>query len=364
MMSKLLELSQDNNSESYKLLERIYKEQYEQRNKIDEKSTEQCSSSKDRDDPRQTSGQTDREATPTPQDDQQEKDSEEEIETICPKQGKDIKSSSVQSIHDPQACYRTKGKGASKQTVSGYHANITESCDEDEDVHLILDVEVQGANICEDAFLLNGITGAQQVLDRSGAEEKQIDQVITDGGYDSVENRNEMLKEENPNWQLAKMKGAVHVFEMSYNETGTLEVNDKNSQTKLDVKYSDRAQKYVITTKQGKKRYMTKVQIEDYIAHQQIVDQVDKQSYNLRASVESTINQSFHRLEKNNKIKYRGLLKCQWYVLSRAFWVNVVRIRDKKMKNNLELAIMLLIYSLKALIVKRTLKQQFQLSYY
>ncbi len=52
-------------------------------------------------------------------------------------------------MHDPEAAYRSKGEGVNKQIVSGYHANITESCDPSDEVNLILDVEVVPANICE-----------------------------------------------------------------------------------------------------------------------------------------------------------------------------------------------------------------------
>ncbi len=80
---------------------------------------------------------------------------------------------------------------------------------------------------------------------------------------------------------------------------------------------------------------MTEEQIDNYIQHQRIQEQVNQESYNLRATAESTIHQCFHRLKKRNKIIYRGLVKCHWYVLSRALWVNVVRITEKIGRNTL-----------------------------
>ncbi len=60
----------------------------------------------------------------------------------------------MQSVHDPKATYRTKGQGENKQNVSGYHANITESCTPDDPVNLIIDVNVETANAGEDTFLI------------------------------------------------------------------------------------------------------------------------------------------------------------------------------------------------------------------
>jgi len=286
------------------LLERIYKEQYEE---IDE---EEGGNKGDYD---LTKG-------------------EERVKVVSPKKPKEIGSSSVQSIHDPEAAYRTKGQGASKQTVSGYHANITESCTPEDELNLILDIEVVAANVCEDAFLMDTVDRCQELINQAHGGNSEIEEVITDGGYDSIENRSQMLEEEYPTWSIAKMKGGRRIYEMSYNNTGELEVYDLKSGERCKVHFSDRAQKYVIQLEDGNRRYMSKEGVENYIKRQEVEAQVNKESYNLRASVESTIHQTFHRLKKNNKIVYRGLIKCQWYVISRAFWVNIVRIMDKNIK--------------------------------
>ena len=296
----LLEHGKGSVEESYVLLKRIYEEQYEQ---------------KDNDENDDSPGGSD--------------------QKVVLKQPKDIPSSSVQSIHDPDAAYRTKGQGASKQTVTGYHSNVTESCDPQEDVHLILDVEVVKANVSEDAFLIKTVDTCQQILEQAHDEGQKIEEVITDGGYDSIANREEMLKEQRPQWSIAKMKGRSLSYQMEKDEQGNLEVFDRQSGEHLEVHYSERAQKHVIHTVGGNKRYMTEEQIDNYIQHQRIQEQVNQESYNLRATAESTIHQCFHRLKKRNKIIYRGLVKCHWYVLSRALWVNVVRITEKIGRNTL-----------------------------
>jgi IS5 family transposase len=337
-----LALAKGRESPDYKLLERIYKEQYDQvikGNDADEDASDG--------EVELPEGPLDMGLEETP------------MEVIVPKAPKDISSSSVQSIHDPEAAYRTKGQGASKQTVAGYHVNITESCDPEEKVHLILDVDVVPANVSEDAFLVDAINASQQIIDQVDGEASRIEEVITDGGYDSIENRKKMLEAQNPIWSMSKMKGGRRVYQMEKNDAGELEVYNIESGEQLEVKYSHKAQKYVIKSPSGTDRYMTPKQIENYIQRQQIEDQVNTESHNLRATVESTIHQTFHRLKKNNKIVYRGLIKCQWYVLSRAFWVNIIRITDKTQRNLKNTAFYLILTigtSLKALILNGTLK--------
>ena len=334
----LLELGSGSESADYQLLARIYQEQYDPVTK---------DNNSDEDDWDDGSGLPEGPLDMVPS------------TKVVPKAPKDICSSSVQSVHDPEAAYRTKGQGSSKQTVAGYHVNITESCDPQEEVHLILDVDVVAANVSEDVFLIDAVNATQQMIDHVNGEVSRVEEVITDGGYDSIENRKKMLEAQNPTWSMAKMKGGHRVYQMENNDVGELEVYQIENGEKLEVTYSQRAQKYIIKSQSGAVRYMTAKQIENYIARQQIEEQVNEESYNLRATTESTVHQTFHRLKKNNKIIYRGKIKCQWYALSRAFWVNIVRIADKKQRNLKKTAINLiltLVASLKSLILNENLK--------
>lgn len=246
---------------------------------------------------------------------------------IKAKTPKEIPSNSVQSIHDPEAAYRKKGKGHSTQTVSGYHANITETCDPQDPINLICSVEVQPANICENEFLLPAIKSAEEVLAKPvNQENSQIEEVITDGGYDSIENRKTMSKPETPTWSLAKFKGRQRAYDMEYGKDGQVIINDKKTSESYEVKYIDKKGKYRIRTKNGSYRYWTKEEIANYIESQSLLDNYTEESYNLRANVESTIHQVFHRVKNRQKIVYRGLTKSHWYVLNRALWVNSIRI--------------------------------------
>jgi len=263
------------------------------------------------------------------------------------KDSKEVKSDSIQSIHDPDAAYRTKGKGASKQNITGYHANITETCGNDNTVNLILSVEVSRANVSESEFLFPSINASEKVLEQANPTgTNKIKQVTNDGGYDSVENREKMREANSPSWNMSKIKGRELVFEFSYDKEGKPIVQDAKTKELYQINYSEKLKKYVIIRPNKKaRRYFTKQQIEDYIFLQKIMDGKTEEDKKLRPNVESAIHQTFHRLEKRKKIKYRGLLKCKTYVYFRAIWVNFSRI----LKQKLELSSFLIIFLLRVL---------------
>jgi len=257
------------------------------------------------------------------------------------KEANELSSSSIQSIHDPQATFRSKGQGKKKQHISGYHANLTETCDESNDFNLIVDVQVGKANVNEDEFLLKAIESSEGLLQSTNRglehEEKVIEQVTTDGGYDSNENRIKMARPGMPHWNMGKGKGGKQTFHIYRDADGNLQAVDKKTGIKCQVGRTRKGDKIVIsvpgTDQQKTHRYFTEQQIETYILLQNILSGLREEDKNLRANVESTIHQSFHRLLKRNKMKYRGEYKCQMYVTSRALWVNFRRIFENTAQN-------------------------------
>lgn len=257
--------------------------------------------------------------TCTKDSDDDNSDPKQDIEPLAPNK---IKSDSVQSVHDPDACYRKKGKDLSEQTVQGYHANITETCSQDNDLNLITSAITTPANIAESSFLLEAIEESQEHL----GNDNPISETITDGGYDSVSNREEMSKQNNPIWKMHKLKGRERRYHMEF-EGEQLKVKDTKDNCKdCKVEWSKRASKYKITASDGTIRYMTKTEVEDYITALEITQQATDEDYNLRSNVEATIHEVFHRLLKRQKTRYRGLIKSHWYVLFRAISVNLGRI--------------------------------------
>jgi len=90
---------------------------------------------------------------------------------IAIKNGKELSGSTLQSPDDVEATYRKK----SGESARGYVANITETCDPDNELQLVTAVSVQ-SNVTDDQELL-----AEDVARLS--ERTDIKEVITDAGY-------------------------------------------------------------------------------------------------------------------------------------------------------------------------------------
>jgi len=255
-----------------------------------------------------------------------------------------IGSGTVQSVHDTDAAYRKKGKSENVKIVKGYHGNITETCDEAGKPNLIIDVITTPANKSENEYLEAGIKRSQEKLGQG----KRIEQVITDGGYDGKGSRHAMQQSEAPSWKMPKLKGPERVYKMEHDQQGELVVKDSKTNRRLEVGWSKKTNKHVVKNLNGTTRYFTKEQVKQYIQALEILDNTDDHDYNLRANVESTIHEVFHRLGRRHKIKYRSLTKCHWYVLMRAQAVNIGRISRYMTEKAIEKAILKLTALLKA----------------
>lgn len=244
-----------------------------------------------------------------------------------------VSPESMQSVHDPQAAYRRKGHGNSEQKVSGYHANITETCSEGNPFNLVTDVQVVEAHICEDTFLLPAIDGSNEVLQG----QNPVKHVTTDGGYDSRANRQAMAKEDTPHWNMSRHKGTQLRYQLSRDRQGNLWAYCKKREETCRVTFSQRVAKHVIHHGDGTKRYMTQQEMENYLLLQAHYTAQDSSQNNIRPNVEATIHQVFHRLLKRDRIKYRGKYQCTLYVFSRAYWTNFRRICKNQVQTALDL---------------------------
>jgi len=91
--------------------------------------------------------------------------------SICPKENRDLTSGSLQSVDDLEASYRTKGNAHYK----GYVANLTETCDPENDLQLITKVQVAPNNTDDSQLLADALPNLQERTD--------LDTLMTDGGY-------------------------------------------------------------------------------------------------------------------------------------------------------------------------------------
>lgn len=86
---------------------------------------------------------------------------------------KEISAASLQSPDDPDATFRTK----SGKQYRGYVANVTETCDPDNDFQLILKTQTE-SNLTDDAAMLVDVL--PELVERT-----DVDTMATDGGYNS-----------------------------------------------------------------------------------------------------------------------------------------------------------------------------------
>lgn len=272
-----------------------------------------------------------------------------------PKANNSQLASDIQSPHDPQAGYRKKrGK-----TTKGYHGNVTETCVPENKVNLIVDIQTAPANVSETDFLQPAIEESEQVLKDGGVKQGGCGRIIkhasTDGGYHSNENLNKMMEADMPHWNMDKHKGSQLRYIISGNKD-QLQVVEKDQEQLCEVEYDPtRDNEYKIIHSDGSRRYMTQDQVDNYLKLQQLKQNQRHEDRNIRANVEATIYQMFHRLLKNDKIKYRGLSQCHSYVLSRAMWVNFKRIA----KNCIPNTTFLTIFTLQCVIISQMINNQF-----
>jgi hypothetical protein len=88
-----------------------------------------------------------------------------------PKENNEITSGCLQSVDDLEASYRTKGNAHYK----GYVANLTETCDPENELQLITKVQVAPNNVDDGQLLADALPNLKE---RSG-----VDTLLTDGGY-------------------------------------------------------------------------------------------------------------------------------------------------------------------------------------
>lgn len=87
------------------------------------------------------------------------------------KENKELTSDCLQSVDDLEATYRTKGTGHYK----GYVANLTETCDPENDLQLITKVQVAPNNVDDAQLLAEALPNLKK--------RTALDTLVTDGGF-------------------------------------------------------------------------------------------------------------------------------------------------------------------------------------
>jgi len=101
-------------------------------------------------------------------------------ESVRAKENKELPAGSLQSLDDIEATYHTKGT----QHYKGYVANVTETCDPENEVQLITKVQVASNTVADPSLLNEALPDLKQRTD--------LHTLVTDGGFPSETNDNDL----------------------------------------------------------------------------------------------------------------------------------------------------------------------------
>jgi hypothetical protein len=202
--------------------------------------------------------------------------------------------------------------------VKGYSTNITETCSE-ETLNLITDVNVQTANTSDVSFVQPSIQATEEVT------QQPVERVYADGAYQSPDN-DEFCQ--NIDMVFTGVQGfeSRYILEMTNNDELTVtdsqtgEIHKAKMAKKIKNSTRDR---WYIETEKG--RYYFDGKAVRTAGLRKKMRERTLEELHKRNNVEATVFQLAYRL-RNNKTRYRGLIKTQMWAVCRCFWINLVRI--------------------------------------
>jgi len=230
-----------------------------------------------------------------------------------PKDKTEISADSVQNPNDPDAEYRSKNG----EKVKGYSANITETTDEPGKPSLITDVRVGGATTSDNSYVQKAIEATEQVTGNA------VEKVITDGAYQSRGNRDYAaarsiehlatgIMGKEPRFEPVEENGEIVSF--IDHTTGEMLPAEKTEGGKYKIKCEGKTPY----------RYFDRNWLEGFRRRQEFKE-LPQTEKNKRNNVEASVFQyCFHT--RNNKTRYRGLLKHKLFSYARCMWINARRL--------------------------------------
>jgi len=99
------------------------------------------------------------------------------------KENKELPAGSLQSLDDLEATYRTKGT----KHYKGYVANVTETCDPENELQLITKIQVESNNVADSHLLQEALPNLKQ--------RTHLETLHTDGAYPAPTNDEELPKQ-------------------------------------------------------------------------------------------------------------------------------------------------------------------------
>lgn len=236
--------------------------------------------------------------------------------TVSVRDKKQVSAKSVQNPNDPDAEYRSK---AGKK-VKGFSTNITETCDEKGKPNLITNVDVNGATTADNTYVESGVKGSEEVTGN------KVEALHSDGAYQSEDNR-KFTAENDIDFIANGIQGKPSRFDLEQTADNALQVTDKRTGEVINaIPVNDWKWKIQTENKDGKKcwRYFGREQIAKAKTRKE-AESIPFDERKKRNNVEATIFQyCFHT--RNNKTRYRGLVKHKMQALARCAWINVRRL--------------------------------------
>ena len=157
------------------------------------------------------------------------------------KPAQEISADSLQSPHDEDAAYRKK----KDETVWGYSANVTETCEEE--LNLIVDVQVEPATAADNAYLKAAVQNSEAVL------EGEAQEISADGAYYSEANET-YAKEQDKEIHYTGFPGKPGRYDYERTEDGVVVTDRERGETKLAEEYKPGRYRFRV---EGKWRYIT-----------------------------------------------------------------------------------------------------------
>ena len=274
-----------------------------------------------------------------------------EEKTVKTKLGKELSASSLQSPDDVEATYRQKNN----KSYKGYVANITETCDPENELQLITKVQVASNNMEDAQMMVDALPNLK--------ERTEIDTLYTDGGYGSSE-ADETLQENEVEQIQTAIRGRIPSseklnlsdFKIKQSEKGkptqitcpqeqTVEVHSSSQKKGFVAHFDDKVcetcpffEKCPVNRGKRDTRFhlrFTQNQVNMSQRRQRSMIH-QEEGRNLRAAVEATVREVKHRFPAG-KLPVRGHFRVTCMVIGSAMTANIRRIqRYQKTRIKLE----------------------------
>jgi len=263
---------------------------------------------------------------------------------ILAKENQELSSDCLQSMDDLEASYRIKGK----KHYKGYVANLTETCDPENELQLITNVQVAPNNIDDTKLLEEALPELEK--------RTEIETLYTDGGYGSPETDKTLIKKNIQQIQTAirgrkPKEEKLHLsdFEIKQTQEGKpSQITCPHGQN-VKLKLSNQRKSFVAhfelddcqtcpyaqgcPAKPGKRdprRHLRFTQEQANLAQRRRRSQIhQEEGRNLRAAVEATVRQVKQPFPAG-KLPVRGQFRVTCMLIGSAIMSNIKRIQQHK----------------------------------